>query len=424
MIVLMSAAIYFVYVPLAKRHATDFAAEIVSAAHLLQDLPESMHDEIRRELLLDHGLIVAEDEDTSPESAVTTSAIPFFRKALTEQAGEELTIYDSGAGPFTWVNVPAHGKMYRIGFDRNRLGTNPPVALLLVLAGGALLTLLASIAEVRRVVRPLDQLSGAVQKLASGLNPAPLPEEGPAEIVSVARAFNQLMSDLKQMADNRTVMIAGISHDLRTPLTRMAIAIEMLDCEPNAKLVERLRRDIDRMNDLIGQFLQFSQGVEDECPAQLDLWRVLEGIAHDLHRDGTEVRLRRNDPPCVYYADPVALERVLTNLLKNAVSYGKGRPVDVELNCTAEKVSIEILDRGPGIPEEAIEAVFRPFHRLETARNAVTGGTGLGLAIAHQLSVKHGWAIELLPREGGGTIARLDLPIANRFGLNVSACAA
>jgi two-component system osmolarity sensor histidine kinase EnvZ len=139
-------------------------------------------------------------------------------------------------------------------------------------------------------------------------------------------------------------------------------------------------------------------------------------MAHDLEREGTVLQLHREDPPCVYFADPLALQRVLANLLKNAAQYGNGAPVDVYLHCSSKAVSIEVCDRGPGIPEDQVDAVFRPFHRLESARAKRAGGTGLGLSVASQLATKHGWTIDLLPREGGGTVAKLGLPPSNRIG--------
>jgi two-component system osmolarity sensor histidine kinase EnvZ len=424
MIISTTAALYFIYVPMAQRHADDFAAEIVSAAHSLQELPEESHEDLKRELLLDHGLIVTEQQGPVREQPADLPFHPFFKASLRRQAGSDLPIFDSGTGPIIWIDVPAHGRMFRLGFDRERLGINPPIVVLFVIVGGAALTLAASLMEVRRVVQPLERLSAAAGKVGRGLVPEPVPEDGPAEIAELARAFNQMTFDLQQMSENRTVMISGISHDLRTPLTRMALAIEMLDDPVNAELVARIRRDLDAMNKLIGQFLQFSRGIEDECPAQLDLRQVLDALVTDLRREGADLRLHRNDPPCVYYADPVALERVLTNLLQNAVQYGNSQPIDVDLRCSETGVSIEIGDRGPGIPPEVVASVFRPFHRLEAARSQRTGGSGLGLAIARQLAIKHGWTIELLPRDGGGTLARLGLPTANRFGLQVSSCAA
>jgi two-component system osmolarity sensor histidine kinase EnvZ len=226
-----------------------------------------------------------------------------------------------------------------------------------------------------------------------------------------------MSSDLQQLSENRTVMIAGISHDLRTPLTRLGLAVEMLDQDSDPELIERIRRNLDTMNNLIGQFLQFSHGVEGETPVQLDLWQMVDSLASDAKLEGNKLHLHRNNPPCVYFADPVALERVLSNLLKNAVQYGEGKPIDINLNCSEDAVAVEICDRGPGIPADQVSTVFKPFHRLEMSRGRRVGGSGLGLAIAYQIALKHHWSIELLPRDGGGTVARLGLPTARRFGL-------
>jgi two-component system osmolarity sensor histidine kinase EnvZ len=207
-------------------------------------------------------------------------------------------------------------------------------------------------------------------------------------------------------------MIAGISHDLRTPLTRLGLAVEMLGEGADKELIGTIRRNLETMNTLIGQFLRFSKGVEGGMPVQLDLWEVIESAAADWKLEGPEIRLHRHNPPCRYLADPISLERVVTNLLKNAVQYG-GSPIDVNLHCTDESVALEICDRGPGIPPGQEEAVFRPFHRLEASRSRQTG-SGLGLAIARQIALKNDWKIELLPRKDGGTIARLSLPPARR----------
>jgi two-component system osmolarity sensor histidine kinase EnvZ len=417
MAISMTAAVYFVYNPMAKRHAEDFAAIIVSVAHLLQDLPVEFHAELKDRLLEDHGLIVAEQPFESIETTSNLPFYPFFHAALDEQAGKDLRIVESADSPLIWVDVSAHGKIYRLGFDKERLGINPPVVLILAVGVGAVLTLLASLLEVRRVVQPLNRLSVATKQVARGGNPPHVPEDGPEEIASLARTFNRMSADLQQLSENRTVMISGISHDLRTPLTRLGLAVEMLDEDTNPELIARIRHNLDTMNSLIRQFLQFSRGVEGACPVQLDLWQMIESLAADLKLEGSELRLHRNDPPCVYFADSVALERVLANLLKNAAQHGNGRPIDVDLHCNEDEVAIEIRDRGPGIPADEVEAVFRPFHRLGSARSQSPNGTGLGLAIANQLALKHDWSIQLLPRRGGGTVARLSLPPGHRFGL-------
>ena len=411
MIVSLGTAVYFIAIPMAERSADDFAAVIVSAAHTLETLPEELRSEFQGQLLLDHGLIVAEQKPALAEKTFDVPYYIFFQQSLARRAGQELFLIESEDGPLIWVDVPVHGKIYRFGFDRKRLGTNPPVVLIMAIGGGALLTWLVSLLEVRRVRQPLARLAAAVEEVGRGKTPHALPEDGAEEIAALARAFNRMSLDMQELAENRTVIVAGISHDLRTPLTRLELAVEMLGEDSDSELVAGIRRDLATMNALIGQFLTFSKGLDNEPPENLDLWKFFEGQAAGLQRSGTEVRLSGCASPCLYIAHPVALQRLLANLLENAAHYGGDAPVDVELQCDEHLIAVRICDRGPGIPADQAEAVFRPFHRLDAARSARTGGSGLGLAIARQLAIKHGWTIELLPRNGGGTVARVELPI-------------
>jgi len=413
-VISMSAAIYFIAIPMAERSADDFAAVIVSAAHTMENLPEEMHEQLQQQLLLDHGLIVTKQTPVLSEKKFDVPYYYlFFRESLARRAGKDLAIIESEKGPIVWVDVPTEGQTIRMGFDRERLGTNPPIVLILAIGVGALLTLLTSLMEVRRVVRPLAQMSAAVEEVGRGHTPPALSEDGPEEIAALARAFNHMSSDINALSENRTVIVAGISHDLRTPLTRLGLAVEMLDEDSQPELIAEIRRDLAGMKSLIGQFLQFSQGLEHSNPVELDLEKILKVQAADLRRDGTDVEVS-GCGHCPYLADSIAMERLLANLMENAAHYGGGKPVQVQLRCDEHSVSIEICDRGPGIPADQAEAVFRPFHRLETERSNRTGGSGLGLAIARQLADKHGWTIDLLPREGGGTVARVKLPMTRR----------
>jgi len=412
MFVSLGSAVYFIAIPMAKRSADDFAAVIVSAAHSIQNLPQEMHAELQHQLLQDHGLIVTTQTRTLPEKEFDVPYYLFFQESLTRRAGQKLSIVESTKGPLIWVDVPAHDMVVRIGFDRKRLGTNPPVVLIMAIGGGALLTLLVSFLEVRRVAKPLARMSAAVQEVGRGNQPPPLSEEGPKEIAVLARAFNRMSSDLQELAENRTVIVAGISHDLRTPLTRLGLAVEMLDASSEPQLVAGIRNDLAAMNTLIAQFLDFSKGITSEHPVSLDLCQVIKEQATNLQRDSIDVRLSGCGPSCLCIADPVALRRLLSNLFENAAHYGDGKAIDVDLQCNEGGIVIDICDRGPGIPADQTEAVFRPFHRLESARDSRTGGSGLGLAIARQLAIKHGWTIDLLPREGGGTVVRVALPVA------------
>jgi two-component system, OmpR family, osmolarity sensor histidine kinase EnvZ len=214
---------------------------------------------------------------------------------------------------------------------------------------------------------------------------------------------------VQSLLANRTTLLAGISHDLRTPLARMRLALEMLPENANPKLVARLRNDVEEMNRLIGEFISFSRGLEKEATQLTDLNLLLRELAENAANEGHEVRVLPH-AQCIRPVGPMALRRILSNLAGNAVRYGAGKAVEMECECAEGASVIRVLDRGPGIPAAEVENVFRPFYRLESSRSVATGGSGLGLAIARQLAEVNGWQIALLPRQGGGTEARLTIP--------------
>ena len=408
MIISLGAAAYFVAMPIARRSADDLAALMILAAKTWHEATPDEYADLRQQLLQDHGLVVAAKTPALPVQKIDYPYFLFLRDALTRRTGQEINILRNPGGQRQWVDIPVAGSTVRLGIERARISARPPLVLILVISGGAVLALFASFAVVRRIVGPLGRLSTAVREVGQGGSPPPLAEDGPEELATLARAFNRMSLEVHELLENRTVMVAGISHDLRTPLTRLELAVEMLDDSVNPNLIAGIRRDLTTMENLIRQFMELAQGLTDERKEDLDLWQILCAQAKDLQRDGHDVRLGTGST-CHYLGDPVALERILTNLLDNAAHYGEGKSIDVELQCNDQKPCIRISDRGPGIPEAQREAVFRPFHRLDTAREERTGGSGLGLAIARQLANKNGWKIELNPRPGGGTVAVLDL---------------
>jgi two-component system osmolarity sensor histidine kinase EnvZ len=179
----------------------------------------------------------------------------------------------------------------------------------------------------------------------------------------------------------------------------------------DAALIERLRRDTEQMDQLIGYALELARGLEVHEAEEVDLREFIDGIIANYRRPDTVIDWEPQSY-CPVSIDTMAMQRVLINLFDNAIRYGGNKPVTVRCCRDSDATVIRVLDRGEGIPESEREAVFRPFHRLETSRSRRTGGSGLGLAIARQLSDARGWSIELLPREGGGTEARLRIPVA------------
>jgi two-component system osmolarity sensor histidine kinase EnvZ len=403
---------WFVVFPVGKRSADDFAALVVLAAQTRVELPPGTESDFRQELLQQHHLQLADDRGPLAADPSPHPYLRFLEAALERRTGHPVTVMASSDGTL-WVDIPVQAGMVRLGFDRERVGARPILVFAVMLVSGALLTLVAAVVVARLVVRPLETVSHAVGEVGYGRMPPALPETGPEEMVVLTQAFNRMSVQVHELLENRTVLLAGISHDLRTPLTRLRLALEMLEQDtisnPNPDLVATMRRDLEAMNELIGQFLELARGLGEVRSEQTDLRALVESLVADARRGGTDASL---DAPgtCRVPTDPAPLRRILTNLLDNAVCYGSGQPIDITLAYEGNSVVVRICDRGPGIPESEREAVFRPFHRLEGARSRETGGTGLGLAIARQLADQHGWEICLLAREGGGTVAQLSMP--------------
>jgi two-component system osmolarity sensor histidine kinase EnvZ len=219
---------------------------------------------------------------------------------------------------------------------------------------------------------------------------------------------NALVREVHELLDGRTTLLVGLSHDLRTPLSRMRLAVEMLSRRPDPALIERLERDIEEMNRLVGDMLELARGFGREAPREIDVEELLEQLAENAREVGTSITVAAQ--PCRLTAPPMALARLLGNLLSNAQHYGGVGTVELLAQSDRGSVRIGVLDRGPGIPSDQIEAVFRPFHRVDVARSPGTGGSGLGLAIVRQLAQANGWTVRLENRAGGGLEAWVTLP--------------
>jgi two-component system osmolarity sensor histidine kinase EnvZ len=272
--------------------------------------------------------------------------------------------------------------------------------------GGALLALalLGAWLIASRIARPLAGLAEAARRIGRGEAPAPLAEDGARELRTVQSAFNRMAGDLDSMERERAMVLAGISHDLRTPLSRLRLAVEMSGAEPAA--AQGMNADIEEMDQVIGQFLDFARGdAEQREPVALDA--LADEVAAHFAKLGKPVR-RQGRSGATLMAARMALHRALTNLVENALRHAGG---DIDL-CASRRdghAVLEVLDRGPGIPAGEIDRLKKPFTRLDEARSG-RGGAGLGLAIVERVARAHGGRFELAAREGGGLAARLDLP--------------
>ena len=393
--------------PLAERSADDVAAKIMLAAQTWVELPPSTRADYEMELLFRHDLDLAETKSRLPTRQDPGYFGGLIAAALGERAGQAI-VPKLGPDPdWEWLEIQVSNKLLRVGFDRQRYELEAPLAAVGIFLLGAALTLAAALVMARQLSRGLAKLADKAREVGQGRDPDRLPETGPREIRELTQAFNRMAEEVRSLLENRTVLLSGISHDLRTPITRLKLALSMLE-EADPVLVSRMEGDLDEMNRLITDMLSFARALRQDGVTEFDLVPVLDDLAAQASLLGPVEWTP--GPPCPVHAGEAALRRILANLLENARRYGDGGPVCLRLEKRGTAVRIAVLDRGPGIPENQREAVFRPFHRLEESRNREAGGSGLGLAIVRQLADAYGWRVELSGREGGGLTAELVLP--------------
>jgi signal transduction histidine kinase len=268
----------------------------------------------------------------------------------------------------------------------------------------SLITALAA----RQFAQPIEKLAAAVREF--GVNPQspPLAESGPRELRQVVRTFNEMQAQIQRFLAHRTLMLAAISHDLRTPLTRMRLRGELID---DAEQQARHFRDVDEMQAMVdGALAFFRDDAVTETTTHFDLPQILMTIVNDYA--DRHIELRYDGPAhAVYKGRPLALKRAVTNLVENALKYAT--PPSLELLQETRAYVVVVRDRGPGIPEHALENVFLPYYRLEKSRNRNTGGVGLGLTVVQAIVQGHGGEVMLKNLPSGGLEARVLLPVAS-----------
>ncbi len=259
---------------------------------------------------------------------------------------------------------------------------------------------------VHQLTRPLADLARASQRLGIDVKAPPLPERGPAEIRQATQAFNQMQSRIRRFVEDRTQMLAAISHDLGTPIARMRLRAEFVEDEEQQ---QKMLADLDDMEKMVFSALSFARDDSArEAMALVDLRTLLQRVCHDLSDTGYQVTLTLNDETIACKCRPVALRRALNNLVENAAKYGNEARVSVAKRTNTIIVMID--DDGPGIPEDQREDVFKPFFRLEGSRSRETGGTGLGMTVARTIIRAHGGDIVLSNRTKGGLRMEVYLP--------------
>lgn len=405
-----------------------FAWEIASVVNLTRSALVSA-DPARRTRLLE---ALASEEEVRVLPLEPTDRIDFTHEAqrlspllprLKALLGDDTLLAGSvNDETGVWVSFDISGDGYWLLLPLRRIDRYQGPGLALILAVTCLVSLLAALALSRLVDRPLANLSRAISAIGRGEQHDPLPEKGPAQLVAINHEFNRLARDLEQLESDRSIALAGISHDLRSPLTRLRMEVELAEL-PNAQRAAMVA-DIERIDSLVGQFVDYARSGQTAPALQVDAGIELEqvaaryAVAGAVAQDrpsGMQVKLQADiQHPLPWCGDPSDLTRTVGNLLDNAVRHGRsgtGTGVVIHLSARREESSLKIRvsDSGPGIPVLERERVLRPFERLDTARGD-TGGSGLGLAIVHRIVRRYAGSLRLDEAPGGGLLVEIALP--------------
>jgi len=380
--------------------------------------------DLRRELLLElvsnEGIRIFTLEDTDVvDPPPHNRLMPQIAAIVRERLGAD-TRFSSGVNgvPGFYISFNIEDDKYWLMLERERLtgltreqwlGWAVVVGLLSVV-GAALISSLVN--------RPLARLTAAARAIAKGERPARLPEKGSQEIIEANRSFNQMVEDLAQVEKDRAVILAGISHDLRTPLARMGLEVEMANLSTDAR--EGMQSDIAQMDAIIGQFLDYAKPTEAATFVPVNLSEMLSDVGREAARI-PDLHVKTDLMPGVHVmGNATDLRRVINNIIENARRYGNTpgtscTDIDIVLRVKAtghgRRAVIEIGDHGVGVPADQIAQLMKPFTRLDSARGQANGA-GLGLAIVERVLTRHNAGLEVRNREGGGFMLQVALPLA------------
>lgn len=399
--------------------AQQMAAQVISIVTITRAALTHSAPDLRRELLFDlasnEGIRIYPLEETDlvrppPDSGL----MPVLEESVKARLGQDTKFAGSvnDVAGF-WVSFKIDDDEYWLRLDRERLEGVSSIQWLGLATTTLVLSLFGAVFISRLINQPLARITTATRYIAKGQKPQPLPEKGPAEIREANRSFNQMVADLDRVESDRAVILAGISHDLRTPLARMQLELEMAKLPDDAR--EGMQSDLAQMDEIIGQFLEYAKPTDKSPVASVDLSALLRDCAHEAGRlPDVKVASSIADDVNVF-GNVTDLRRVVNNLIENARRYGKTPEsdltcIDIACKTQASMAVIEIADRGPGVPEEEMERLLRPFTRLDTARGQANGA-GLGLAIVDRIVRRHHGLMKLSNNPTGGLRIRITIPV-------------
>jgi two-component system, OmpR family, osmolarity sensor histidine kinase EnvZ len=328
----------------------------------------------------------------------------YLTRALQEQIGRDVWYDSTCPGTQVLIRVPTEEGVLQLKAYRDRVQARSGPLFVAWISGATIFLITISILFIRNQVRPIIQLAEAMERFGRGEDTGPFRARGAREVRAAALSFFDMRQRIKRYIEQRSQLLAGVSHDLRTPLTRLKLQLALL---PPSAEIEDAKRDLAEMEETLDEYLAFAKGMAEEAPAEVDLHALAQEIAAESQRTGGDVTIEASGGIFIP-GRARALKRCLANLIDNAIAHGDR--VQVAVKAESDAVTVDVDDNGPGISEDLYEEAFRPFSRLDETRSRNQKGVGLGLAIARDVARSHGGDIKLSKSPLGGLRASLRLP--------------
>jgi len=392
---------------LAQSVAGDIAAAIRMMPHPISEEGNShvfriARDTMRLQLTYKPGDILPNDPTIMRQNLVDRQ----LTDALEARVERPFIIDSRSLQDLVEIHVQLPEGVLQVVVARRRLFSSTTYVFFLWMLGTSLVLLSMATLFMRRQVRPIKRLAQAADDFGKGRDVGEFVLDGAAEVEVAGRAFNQMRARIRRQIQQRTEMLAGVSHDLRTPLTRMKLQLAMMGQAP---AIEDLKRDVDDMERMVNAYLAFARGEGTEQPSEVDIVAAVGDVVAGARREGTRIGFATAEQSLVVPLRRDAFRRALTNIVVNAQRHAAR--IDVTLSRRRGRVEIMVDDDGPGVPADRREEVFKPFFRIEGSRNAETGGVGLGLTIARDILRSHGGDLTLGDSPLGGLRAMLQVPV-------------
>lgn len=407
----MGISAWLVLLPLMRSTANDLAALMVLSTQAWVELPAEARPAYADELQTSHRLVIRPAAGPLPGGPSNLPLVRILQGELSGRIGAPVAIHSWNAHGQHWYgsDLPMAGQTLRLEFPAERIGTRPLGAALATLAAVMLASLLPIWLIARRLARPLGDLGLATEAIARGETPEMNMQDAPAEIMELAERFNHMAHEVQSLLKNRDLMLAGLSHDLRTPLARARMALELGRDDP--VMLDRIESYLDDVNRLIQQYIDFARGEQGSNATRFQRAAdMLAALCAEYRESGHNVRcVHEGEESEKVMVDRDALVRILRNLIDNALKHGVA-PVEVCLRQSGGFARLRVRDHGPGFCGARVEELLAPFARGDRARGR--SGSGLGLSIVARLCRERGWNFSLRESPEGGVEAELTLPSA------------